>query len=68
MPAAAPLVRDREAARGEPVYVGGGIDEVLVEIHKLKARQVEIRELEAVAKERAATFRQHLEAMLEGAE
>ncbi|NKB67184.1 MAG: hypothetical protein GKR89_08995 [Candidatus Latescibacteria bacterium] len=41
-------------------------DDILVEIHKLKARQLEIRQLEAVVRERAESFRQQLQILLEG--
>ena len=50
-----------------PLGVGMG-DEMALEIHKLKAHQLEIRQLEEVVRERAATFRQFLDKMLEGEE
>lgn len=43
-----------------------GVTETAVEIQKLRVRQQELRELEAVARERAASFRAHLKRMLEG--
>ena len=46
----------------------GAADELMLEISKLKAHQQEISQLEAVVRERAATFRQVLTKMLEGEE
>lgn len=66
----AALLLQRETAReGDIAPLGGGMgDEVALEIHKLKAHQQEIRQLEAVVRERAATFREFLNKMLEGEE
>lgn len=44
------------------------IDEVVLEIHKLKARQQEVRQLQAVVQDRAKAFRLYLRSMLEGEE
>ena len=66
-----PLVRGaRQVAQdGELRALGGaGAEDVALEIHKLRAHQQEIRQLEAVARERAASFRAHLNKMLEGSE
>ncbi len=43
-------------------------DDLILEIHKLKARQQEIHQLEAVARERAEAFRKYLRKLLEGGE
>ena len=61
------LVAGREQNHGEEMgleQLPG--DDILIEIHKLKARQLEIRQLEAVVRERAESFRQHLQILLEG--
>ena len=44
------------------------IAEVALKIHKLKARQQEILQLQAVVEERAEAFRRYLRSMLEGEE
>ena len=44
------------------------IAEVALKIHKLKARQQEILQLQAVVEERAKAFRRYLRSMLEGEE
>ena len=44
------------------------IDEVVLEIHKLKARQQEVRQLQDVVQDRAKAFRLYLRSMLEGEE
>lgn len=44
------------------------IAEVALKIHKLKARQQEILQLQAVVEERAEAFRRYLHSMLEGEE
>lgn len=64
------LRRDRETARQETgsSLPGPAVDDLVLEIHKLKARQQEIRELEALVRERTEAFRSHLHKMLEGAE
>jgi hypothetical protein len=64
------LQRDRETARqgAGPAVSGPAVDDLVLEIHKLKARQQEIRELEALVRERTETFRSHLHKMLEGKE
>ena len=64
------LLSQRELVRGgrmQPLEGLGG-DEVVLEIHKLKAHQQEIRQLEGVVRERAVIFRKHLQKMLEGEE
>ncbi len=64
------LLRGREVPRQELVAGLGGVssDDVLLEIHKWKARLQEIRQLEAVAHERTVVFRRYLQEMLEGPE
>jgi hypothetical protein len=59
-----------EAARdGEPRGLAlGGAEDVALEIQKLRAHQQEVRQLEAVAQERAARFRACLDEMLEGSD
>ena len=42
------------------------VDEVVLEIHKLKARQQEVRQLQAVVQDRAMAFRLYLRSLLEG--
>lgn len=44
------------------------IDEVVLEIHKIKTRQQEINQLQAVVQDRAKAFRLYLHSMLEGEE
>ena len=44
------------------------IAEVALKIHKLKARQQEILQLQAVIEDRAEAFRRYLRSMLEGEE
>ncbi len=51
---------------GEIRRFDSGSSDIMLEIHKLRARQQEIRELEAVARDRAASFRAYLNEMLEG--
>ena len=51
---------------GEPSSVETTIDEVVLEIRKLKARQQEVRQLQAVVQDRAKAFRFYLRSMLEG--
>ncbi len=64
------LLRSSEVQRQEQGVVLEGVssDEVLLEIHKWKARHQEILELEAVVRERTVAFRRYLQEMLEGAE
>jgi len=64
------LLRGNEVQRQEEGVVLRGVssDEVLLDIHKWKARQQEIRQLESVVRERTAAFRRYLQEMLEGAE
>lgn len=70
VPPQQPLLPQRELVRGGRVQPleGLGGDEVVLEIHKLKAHQQEIRQLEGVVRERAVIFRKHLQKMLEGEE
>ena len=56
---------DLRAGLGLP---SSSTDEVVLEIHKLKARQQEVSQLEAVVKDRAKAFRLYLHSMLEGEE
>ena len=72
----------RGEPRGEPVLfhenegepnpkidlVSPSVEEVLLEIHKLKARQQEIRQLQTVVQDRAEAFHLYLRTMLEGKE
>ncbi|MFT5087265.1 MAG: hypothetical protein ACI906_002915 [Candidatus Latescibacterota bacterium] len=64
------LLRGSEVQRQEEGVVLRGVssDEVLLEIHKWKARQQEILQLESVVRERTVAFRRYLQEMLEGAE
>jgi hypothetical protein len=64
------FLRSSEVQRQEQGVVLEGVssDEVLLEIHKWKARHQEILELEAVVRERTVAFRRYLQEMLEGAE
>ena len=65
------LMRSHEVQRQEAsglVLEGVSSDDVLLEIHKWKAREQEIRQLETVVRERTAAFRRYLQEMLEGAE
>ena len=64
------FLRGSEVQRQEQGVVLEGVssDEVLLEIHKWKARHQEILELEAVVRERTVAFRRYLQEMLEGAE
>ena len=60
------LVAQTELSR-QPMTLGDiGADDLALEIQKLKARQMEVRQLEAVARERAESFRAHLRELLEG--
>jgi hypothetical protein len=66
-----PLVRGaRQSARDTDLRAlgTGEAPGVALEIHKIRAHQQEVRQLEAVARERAASFRMHLNNMLEGGE
>jgi len=69
-PPAQSLLSHRELARegGPQPLEGLSTDDVVLEIHKLKAHQQEIRQLEQVVRERAVTFRRYLQKMLEGEE
>ncbi len=72
----------RGEPQGEPVIFRGhegdtnpkidplspSVEEVLLEIHKLKARQQEIRQLQTVVQDRAEAFHLYLRSMLEGKE
>lgn len=64
------FLRGSEVQRQEQGVVLEGVssDDVLLEIHKWKARHQEILELEAVVRERTVAFRRYLQEMLEGAE
>ena len=66
----AALVARREVAFGERAVpsVDLSADDLQLEIRKLKARQQELRQLEALARERARTFRTYLNQLLTGAE
>ncbi|MDP6701033.1 MAG: hypothetical protein QGH25_15400, partial [Candidatus Latescibacteria bacterium] len=44
------------------------VDEVVLEIHKLKARRQEVRQLQSVVLDRAQAFRFYLRSLLEGEE
>lgn len=70
LPVGQVLLEQREQDReGRMLSVEGvSVDDVTIEIHKLKAHQQEIHQLEGVVRERAAVFRQHLQKMLEGEE
>ncbi len=64
------LLRSNETQRQEQGVVLEGVssDEMLLEIHKWKARHQEILQLESVVLERTVAFRRYLQEMLEGAE
>ena len=66
----AAVVTRREVAFGDraipPVDISA--DDLQLEIRKLKARQQELRQLEALARDRARTFRTYLDQLLTGAE
>jgi len=53
---------------GESELAGTTVEEVVLEIQKLKTRQQEVRQLQAVVQERAKAFRLYLRNMLEGEE
>ena len=53
---------------GESDLAGTTVAEVVLEIQKLKTRQQEVRQLQAVVHERAKAFRLYLRNMLEGEE
>jgi len=53
---------------GESDLAGTTVEEVLLEIQKLKTRQQEVRQLQGVVQERAKAFRLYLRNMLEGEE
>ena len=53
---------------GESDLAGTTVEEVVLEIQKLKTRQQEVRQLQAVVQERAKAFRLYLRNMLEGEE
>ena len=60
------LIAQNELSR-EPLSVGYLVaEDIALEIRKLKVRQQEIRQLESVARERAAAFRARLRELLEG--
>lgn len=66
----AAVVARREVAfgdRGIP-SVDIPVDDLQLEIRKLKTRQQELRQLEALARDRARTFRTYLDQLLTGAE
>ena len=66
-PSSPDLAIHREVAReGNLSLEGLGPDDIVLEIRKLKTRQQEIHQLETVARERAQTFRRHLQKLLEG--
>ena len=61
--------RDHEGAPNSKIDpVSPSVEEVLLEIHKLKARQQEIRQLQTVVQDRAEAFHLYLRTMLEGKE
>ena len=61
--------RDHEGAPNSEIDpVSPSVEEVLLEIHKLKARQQEIRQLQTVVQDRAEAFHLYLRTMLEGKE
>lgn len=71
------IIARGEQQRGQVRFRGGGneqgaesklsaVDEVVLEIHKLKARQQEVRQLQAVVQDRAMAFRLYLRSLLEG--
>jgi hypothetical protein len=60
------LVAQSELSRQQMTLGDVAAGNLALEIQKLKARQAEIRQLEAVARERAETFRAHLRELLEG--
>ena len=66
----AAVVARREVAFGERgiLSVDVSADDLQLEIRKLKARQQELRQLEALARDRARTFRTYLDQLLTGAE
>lgn len=59
------LTRDESLAEFD---LESSIAEVVLKIHKLKARQQEILQLQAVIEDRAEAFRRYLRSMLEGEE
>ena len=63
------LVAHRELVRGEGMAQERlGVNDIVLEIRRLKAHQQEIRHLEAIARERAEVFRVRLLKLLEGNE
>ena len=61
--------RDHEGVPNSEIDpVSPSVEEVLLEIHKLKARQQEIRQLQTVVQDRAEAFHLYLRTMLEGKE
>ena len=66
----AAVVTRREVAFGDRRIPSVDIsaDDLQLEIRKLKTRQQELRQLEALARDRARTFRAYLDQLLTGAE
>ena len=63
------VVLNRQAVHGEHVVLENlGEDGLVLEIHKLKTRCQELRDLELVIQERVQTFHKHLEQLMEGRE